>query len=516
MKRNRTYEELLSAYLDGELQDEEKRFVETELLNEPQWKKRYEEMRVIRAKMLSLPKDQYDSSLWPSLSGKLQTESSSEKSAIIPGRLAPIITVLLVVVVGLGSFYVTRNWDKVSGYFDETRVVVEDIYDQGIIRGALQPLFAGITNDDLIRFAMSGLLAIPEAEGQGLKVDSDMDEYYDLQFADAGDAKNAPSLNELYAMLDVTSDQMQAIDSVLTNYKNIIRSSAFIAENDEVVISPELAGLDKFIIASVAEQLVPAQRIQLNDVLNRFNPEIQIPVLGHFPQFALQADRYGSPFRVEVTPMPDGQTQVRAEVTAPEQLESDTKTMAQKRTFIVVRPDTVITRDIDIPDFSQFEKQFVDTEAIQRKVDETLAKTLHNTRIQFSSDGDSPAVQVFANVGHPDVPIDVRGHRMKLDTMVMPQFQKEHFVNLRELSKIMQKQSEIIRQRMPEFTLDDTVGIPPQFNVFDESFQKNMQQLEFDLEQLMKELEKVLEDPEKLILSPDSVYFNLFPDTLNQ
>ncbi len=509
MKRDRTYEELLSAYIDGELESEQVRFVEEELLGDSEWKKRYEEMRVLRTRMMSLPEGEKRKALWPALSSKIEEEEYAANSNIFPAKLMPVATVLLVIVVGLSSFYITRNWDTVSAYFDDTRTVVGDIYEQGIVRGALQPLFDGVTNDDMIRFAVSGILSIPEADGHGLKVESDGDQQYDLEFADAGRAREAPSLSELYAHLEVTEGQIHAIDSVLTGYRDIVRSSAFIADDEEIVISPELAGLDKFIIASVAEQLKPAQRLKLNTVLNRFNPELHIPEEGRFPHLASAAGARGAPFQIQVTPSPDGRVEVRAEVRGQEQTDTETEKRSQNRSFIIVRPDTVISKEIHIPDFSQFKDQIVDAEQIRRTVGEALASRLHNTRIQFQANGESPHIQVFTHLDRPGI----AGQSIKLDSMALPHFQEDHFKQLRELSKIMQRRSSILREQLPSYTGGDTVRIPHEYYQFDEVFEQNMEQLEFDLNRLKEELEKVLDDPEQLMFSPDSVYFHLFPDT---
>ncbi len=511
MKRDRTYEELISAYIDGELEADQMRDVEETILSKPEWKKRYEEMRTLRSRMLSLPAEKQTKSLWPSLFRRLSDDK--EKAAgitIIPDKLVPVVTVLLIIVVGLGSFYITRNWEAVTAYFDDTRAVVEDIYEQGIVRGALQPLFEGVTNDDLIRFAMSGILAIPEAEGQGLKVESDGDQQYEIEFADAQDARDAPSLSELYTTLEVTPGQINAIDSILTEYKDIVRSSAFIAGDDEVVISPELAGLDKFIIAAVAEQLQPAQRIRLNTVLNRFNPEIQIPEIGHFPHLVAARVKPDAPYQLQVSPAPNGRVEISAEFQKPETTEKVVDTRTQTRTFLVVRPDTVLSREIQIPDISYITEKLADAEKIRRKADEALAKRLQNTRIQFNTQHDSPHIQVFTHRDRPEV----AGQVIKLDTMVIPHFPEEHFKQLHELSKMMQKRSEMFRPPLPAFMGGDTLDIEQGLKEFEDIFEKNMRQIEFDLNRLMEELEKVLEDPEHLMFSPDSVYFHLFPDTL--
>lgn len=524
MKRERTYEELLSAYIDEALQEEDVRFVEETLLNDPVWRKRYEDMRSLRSRMRSLAgSDRERDALWPAISQKLQEEGKKrEKIEVIPARLVPVMTVLVMLFVGLGSFLITRNWDTVTGYFDEARTMVTDISEQGIVRGALQPLFEGVTNDDLMRFALSGILEIPEGDGQGLKVESEGEDQFGLEFADARKAREAPSLNELYAELDVTADQQQSIDSVLTDYKGIVRASVFLADDEEVVISPELAGLDKFIIASVAEHLEPAQRMKFNEVLNRFNPELHVPRSGPFAYVASHADAFAPQVEVRIQRSPDIAPFVQTEVRVGEEKAEQTgETKKPKpRTFIVIRPDTVVTKEYEIPDYDRFAARQVDAGEIQRTVGETIAKAMQNTRIQIQPHvdvrHDGHRVQITTRVDRADTPGETAPRMIHLDSLMMDQLRGEHFVRLRELSKLMQQRTDFIQQQIPQLVGQDTIRIPQHFNPFEESFEQNMRQLEFDLERLGEELEKILQDPEKLMLMRDTVYFHLFPDTLER
>jgi hypothetical protein len=505
MKYHRKYEEFLSGYIDGTLSEENKRFVEETLLKNPEWRKRYEQLRVLRSKMnlLSSPEDK--PSLWPELSRRIQNEG--KKSApieFIPSKLVPALTVLIMIVVGLASFLVTRNWDTVTEYFADTRSVVEDIYERGIIRGALQPLFDGISNDDLIRFAVSGVLTIPEAEGKGLKVESESDDRFGLEFADTDPAREAPSLSELYADLNVTEDQIWSIDSVLTDYKDVIRSSAFLTDGDEIVISPELAGLDKFILMSVAEFLNPEQRISFNKVLNRFNPDIQIPEVGPLPQFVSFAVSPDQEAHIQIVPPPRPETEARERIAELPQPEKPKKPAT--RTFIVVNPDTVMSKEIEIPDYRHFVAQRVDAEAIQQKVGEKLAKSLQNTRIHIHPyvdvDHDERRVQIYTRIDRSDETGEIAPFTMKFDSLMMNQFSKDHFIRLHELSKIMHQHAREMQRYRPEVHGLDSLGLPPHFDPLDETFHERMRQLGFDHERLM--------------IMRDSLLLRLFPDTLDR
>jgi hypothetical protein len=505
MKYDRKCEELLSGYIDGTLSEENKRFVEETLLKNPEWRKRYEQLRVLRSKMSLLSSPEDKPPLWPELSRRIQSEEKkSERIEFIPSKLVPALTVLIMIVVGLASFIVTRNWDTVTEYFADTRSVVEDIYERGIIRGALQPLFDGISNDDLIRFAVSGVLSIPEAEGKGLKVESDSEDRFELEFADTGPAREAPSLSELYADLNVTEDQIWSIDSVLTDYKDVIRSSAFFTDGNEIVISPELAGLDKFILMSVAEFLNPEQRISFNKVLNRFNPDIRIPEVGPLPQYVTFAVSPDHEAHIQIVPPPRPETDARKRIA--ELPQPDIPKKPTTRTFIVVNPDTVMSKEIEIPDYRHLVAQRVDAETIQRKVGEKLAKSLQNTRIHIyphlDIDHNGQGVQVYTRIDRSDEAGDVAPFAMKFDSLMINQFSMDHFIRLHEVSKIMHQRAREMQRHRPEVHGLDSLGLPPYFDPFDETFYERMRQLGFDHERLM--------------IMRDSLLLRLFPDTLDR
>lgn len=474
MNNERTYDALLSAYIDGKLDVDEKRFVEETLLNDPEWKKRYDQMLAVRSNMLSLSSSGSSRSLWPSLSRRIaEGEIESQKIEIIPAKLVPVVTVLIMIIVGVGSYLITRNWDTVTAYFEDTRVVIEDIYEQGLVKGALQPLFQSVTDDDLIRFAFSGVLEIPQTDGKGLKVESEPGDRFELQYADAGGAPEAPTLTELYADLNVTIEQKRSIDSVLTEYKNVIRSSVFVSDGEDIIISPEIAGLDRFIIASIAEQLVPEQRMQFNVVLNRFSPEIRVPEAGSFAHVSISAGITGA--RIEV-PSPLSRQ-------IPEGLRSREQTVElsaatrnpRERAFIIVKPDTVITGNFEIPDMNLIMERYADSEKIHREIGNRLERTLQNTRINIQphidSDRQGRQIRIVTRVERPGKPDDIPFLIMKTDSLMIDRYYEDHFVRLHELSKILQ-------HRLGE-SLDSLFG-----------------------------------QPEKFLFRRDSLFFHLFPDTL--
>jgi hypothetical protein len=523
MNKKRTYDELLSAYIDGMLDADEIRFVEETLLKDPEWKKRHDQMYFVRSKMLSLPSSGSSQSLWPTLSQRITEEGRhTQKIEIIPAKLVPVVTLLIMIIVGVGSYLITRNWDRVTAYFEDTRSVIGDIYEQGFVKGALQPLFQSVTDDDLIRFAFSGVLEIPQTDGKGFRVDSEPGDRFELEYTDAGQAPEAPSLSELYADLHVTTEQRRSIDSVLTEYKNIIRTSAFLSDGEDIIISPEIAGLNRFIIASIAEKLIPEQRVQLNNVLHRFSPEMHIPEAGSFAHIFTEVGIAGARFEIPSPLAPEFFLQIPGGLRPGEPGEGESKDTGKSRgrAFIIVKPDTVITGNFELPDISIIMESYADTERMRSEIGERVKKALQNTRINIQphidTDREGQQVRIITQVERSGKTDDIAARIVKTDSLMINRLHDDHFLRLHELSKILHQRSETIRRRIPARAGEDSAVIQRGSHPFDESFEKNMQQLEFDLQQLGERLDSLFDEPEKFLFKRDSIFFHLFPDTVKR
>jgi hypothetical protein len=490
MNKDRAYRELLSAYLDGELGGEEARFVEETLLADPRWKEEYEEMRRLKERMRDdLPRSA-GAPLWPSLSRRLQSQPENNKVSIFPERLVPVAIALAVVVAGLGSFMITRNWDAVTAYFTDTKTVIGDIADRGIVRGALQPLFSPLfeemSNDDLIRFAFSGIIPIPDAGGRGLRVDVDSAEEIELELADVDTSASVPTLARLYSDLALSDRQRAAVDSALTGYRDMMGSIAFVTAAEEIVIDPNIAGIDRFILASVARHLDHEQRAVFNNLLQQHNVDIRLP----------DDWRYFDP------------SSSTAEAN---------NVAATRRNFLVVRPDSVFSAAFRLSDVRSIVAAEGAVGDARRTAAENLERAFGDVRIMISphtdSEQDAITVRVYAHGGSSDLPLRIRPPDIQIKTFTLPEYQKDHFLHLKELVHQMTRHRMHGGGGLPQ--AGDTAGMRGGYRGFNERIEDSMRRLEIDLERLGEEIETIIDDQMQFLFTPDTLFHRFAPDTLS-
>jgi hypothetical protein len=499
MKKNRKFEYLISAYIDDSLEEKDKEFVEKELLIQSEWERYYRELKTLRNRMRRLPDSVSDESVWPMLQKKLHghEKQKKERTEILPKKLIPVVTVLAMIVVGLGSFTVMRNWDSIASYYHEKRIAVEDIYEQGIVQGALRPLFASLTNDDMLQFALSGIISIPDADGHSLKIESDSTEQYELEITDEVSKEHIPSLAELSNDLSLTERQLQKIDSVLSVYRERIAQSVFIHDDKEMMVSPELVGLDKFILASVANELQPVQRTKFNSIVSAFNSQIHIPdVEIKIPQ-PIFTYSYATPPSPPATPAPASKTAAR--VQEPEKRVS--------RSFIIFKSDTVLTADVFVPSPPQYpstREAHVQSREVHERNARVIAESMQNTRIRISPFGmnrpDSVGVQVFAYVGSGAKTEPGAENMVRIESHKIPRPDSEYFLQLREISKEMHRHTDAFREARRLFEADSL--LITQFRLqFDGQFREH-------LEKIYEELGTFSWEEGKVYLPLDSLFSN--------
>jgi hypothetical protein len=499
MKKNRKFEYLISAYIDDSLGNAEKEFVEKELLIQPEWDRYYRELMTLKNKMRSLPDSVSDESVWPMLQKKLQRHEKQKKESteILPKKLIPIVTVLAMIVVGLGSFTIMRNWDSIASFYLEKRTVVEDIYEQGIVQGALRPLFASLTNDDMLQFALSGIISIPEAEGHALKIESDSTEQYELEITDEISNEHIPSLAELSEDLGLTEKQLQKIDSVLSVFRERIAQSVFIHDDKEMMVSPELVGLDKFILASVANELQPVQRAKFSSIVSGFNSQIHIPDVEINIPRPIFTYSYATPPSPPTTPA----TRTAARVQEPAK--------GASRSFIIFKSDTVLTADVFVPSPPQYPRTpeaHVQAREVHEHTARIVAESMQNTRIRISPFGvnrpDSIGVQVFAYAGSGTTTEPGEESMVRIESHKIPRPDSEYFLQLREISKEMHRHADAFRVARRSIEADSLLIM--QFRLqFDGQLREHLQKIYEDLGKFYWEGEKVYIHPDSMVSDED-------------
>lgn len=259
----------LSSYLDDELNAREKSDLEAYLATHPEAKKELEELRAIKTRLSQKPSLKRNEWFWMSLSHKLE-RTTKERGSILPFRrrfipLAVPLSLTLAVMIGVGIFL---QRDALFKFYSEKKQQVQNAYESRIMRGKILPLFANLSKDQVLQFALFGTLPLDTHEQTALRIDESKDSGYRIEIAkDKKTPVSTVTASEFYSALGVTPSQHQVVDSILGSAKEKIQSSVLVGENNSLAIHAGLVNLNKMVMSNIAAALQPKQRVRFKKYL---------------------------------------------------------------------------------------------------------------------------------------------------------------------------------------------------------------------------------------------------------
>lgn len=320
--------QLLSAYADGELDAEQTAAVEEYLAVNEEARTELQRLRAVKKLVGSHPPISPDPAFWTRLSARIREKQEEESNLLpFPKRFAPAVAAFAVVAMLAVGVALFENRTAVEQFLAEKSEQVQGVYENGILKGSLLPLFSNISKDQVLQFAMFGTLPLDAKAETALRVDESAPQGYRIELGKRSEAK-APSVtvDKLMAEVRPTPIQKKAIDSLLANARKRIGSAVLVAENNALAVDPELSRLNKVVLSGIAECLEPAQRVKLERFLEF-----------HKAPFAIESN---------VTAQPQPKRFVRGE------------TSKSPERFIVITPDTFAMTELPI-DIEMFRQQVV-------------------------------------------------------------------------------------------------------------------------------------------------------------
>ncbi|GEM_PF-732763 len=312
--RQEKIEELLSAYVDGELSPTEHAEVERLLHERPELEARVWELR--RMKELLAQKKPLPEQLgfWTRLSAELDRREREEENLLpFPRKFLPYVSCAGIVLVVAIGFLVLEERESVMEYVNQQAEQVQKAVGENFLGTSILPLFSNIDKNQVLQFALFGTLPLDAKAETALRVDEEAEKGFRI---DVGKTAKQPvpsvTVNELFREIKPTPTQARVIDSLLDISKEKIESSVFIAEDKGMAIDPELPKFNRVILTSIAAALEPSQR-------------------SHFERFLRV---HNAPYKIAAThAMPPEE---------PEKIFRELRRAPRAERFIVVTPDTFV------------------------------------------------------------------------------------------------------------------------------------------------------------------------------
>ncbi len=260
MKKNTEDYEIISAYIDDELSNNQKREVEEKISLSPDFRKKYEEYKKVKdltgKSVKPLPESPYfETRLFANI--KAGTSFYQRFKKWIPATGFTILTVCLMLILKL-------NPGIIDEMVEQQKANLSSFYTQN-----LKPLLfaANLTNEDIFNFAFYKQLPLNDLKNQYLQLGSDSsgDGYFEIKNASV--VPSAANLSEFVKVLNLNSGQKQQMDSMMASYAEDLQSQVLINEKNTIAINPNIWNYQKAICADLLAFAAKTNKKEFNKVV---------------------------------------------------------------------------------------------------------------------------------------------------------------------------------------------------------------------------------------------------------
>ncbi|HLF19305.1 MAG TPA: hypothetical protein VI704_00810, partial [Bacteroidota bacterium] len=226
------------------------------------------ELKALQKLLAERKKLNEDSAFWTRLSEELRQRTAEHENLLpFPRKFMPAVAALGVAALIVGSVVVFQNRSQLEEFISEKSKIVQNAYEEGVLKGSILPLFSDIDKNQVLQFALFGTLPLDAKEETSLRVDEEAEKGYRIELGKRATKTKAVTVQDLQREVDLTDAQSKVIDSMLTMMKARIEASVLVSENDALVIDPELPKMNRVMVSNIAASLEPGQRVRFNHFL---------------------------------------------------------------------------------------------------------------------------------------------------------------------------------------------------------------------------------------------------------
>ena len=263
------FEQIVSLYIDGELESVEAIKFEEYLATRPAVAREIEILRKAKQSLTSKEKLLKDDWFWLKLSNKLEAKEYGSRASMTNARPAFALSsfaAITLLVIGVIYF---KDAPLFHQFFLEKKNQVENVYRNNIMTGNILPLFTNLNKDDVLNFALFGSISIDSSKNTSLQVKNSENRGSQIQIVRNDELSAAPvTVQDFAKEIGITDVQRELVDSILGSYKDKLQASVLVSENDEVAIHAELVDLNRAMVSTIAACLEPPQRTRFQKYLD--------------------------------------------------------------------------------------------------------------------------------------------------------------------------------------------------------------------------------------------------------
>ena len=385
--------QLLSAYLDGVLDEAQRHEVDEILARDPAARTELGQLKALRSLLSSKEKLPPAQAFWTRFSVELERRKREEENLLpFPRKYLPAVGLTGALAVLLLGFFIFQQRSTLVDFVSKQSERVQNVVQNDVLKGSLMPLFTHIDKNQALQFAMFGTLPLDAKAETELRVNEDSAKGCTIDVEKKVDRKTpAVTVKDFVDAVQPTDGQLLIIDSLLDLGRVKLQGSVLVAEDKAMAFNPDLSRLNRVMLSGIAAALEPVQR-------TRFE---------HF----LQARK--APYTVAGG---------RRAPESPERIYYTMRTPQRTSHYVVISPDSVLLSPIDL-DMDSLRLHFAHAEELQatvtghvnnlmrRMAERDMAMNRRSRvavpHVRVSGDSESLTIQVSSGwEGMPSMPMD--------------------------------------------------------------------------------------------------------------
>jgi hypothetical protein len=261
MSKKRIFQ-LISSFIDNELNERETKFVEEKISSDKEWEQISKELLKIKNMVKNVHPIPENANL-SIINQKIKKIPQNNIFALlpVPRHLAPAAFLLLLTAIVIFAVLIFQRSRSIETFFVSNANAVRDLYASKFVKSDLFPATTTLTNDDVLKFAIDGIIPINNTKDQIFKFvdDNSNGHYFDI-CRNQEEKTSERNVEDFSKDLELNKVQKYRIDSVLSNYRTNIEASLLVSPQKYMAIDANLWNIKRAIIYDLSKNMNLKQR----------------------------------------------------------------------------------------------------------------------------------------------------------------------------------------------------------------------------------------------------------------
>ena len=260
---------MLSDYIDGSLSEPEKQELERYLRDHPSAREELAQLEFIKHLLAKKKTIEPNFAFWTRLSVKIEDQKKEASNLLpFPRKYAAAFFTLASAALVVAGIFAVQQRAMIYTFITNKSQTAQVAYQKNILKNGLLPFFTSVNKDQALQFSLFGTLALDEKNETALHVDGTTQKGFRIEVRKTASQKQRNiTYRQFVDAVKPTEEQTRVLDSLLELAGRRIGSSILVGENSAFAVDPSLPKLNRVMVASIAANLEPLQRVQMERIM---------------------------------------------------------------------------------------------------------------------------------------------------------------------------------------------------------------------------------------------------------